>query len=180
MPFWTSTAWATSCTGPCPACLFITAPGALTDALGEAIYQVTGHSAELSTTGGTSDGRFIKRIARELVEFGPVNATIHKLNECVEVAHWNRWPRFTSALWKSCCWPEPSRRSRRIAQRAGRVATLEGVTGQHGMQLLRRVQALIAAVGGCRLLHGRHTGGGSAAGTPACAAAIRPQHAMPR
>lgn len=56
---------------------FITAPGALTDALGEAIYQVTGHSAELSTTGGTSDGRFIKRIARELVEFGPVNATIH-------------------------------------------------------------------------------------------------------
>ncbi|NWK79011.1 succinyl-diaminopimelate desuccinylase [Aquitalea sp. LB_tupeE] len=66
---------------------FITAPGALTDALGEAIYQVTGHSAELSTTGGTSDGRFIKRIARELVEFGPVNATIHKLNECVEVAH---------------------------------------------------------------------------------------------
>jgi succinyl-diaminopimelate desuccinylase len=66
---------------------FITAPGALTDALGEAIYQITGRSAELSTTGGTSDGRFIKRIARELVEFGPVNATIHKLNECVEVAH---------------------------------------------------------------------------------------------
>lgn len=66
---------------------FMTAPGALTDALGAAIYQVTGHCAELSTTGGTSDGRFIKRIARELVEFGPVNATIHKLNECVEIAH---------------------------------------------------------------------------------------------
>ncbi len=66
---------------------FITAPGALTDALSSAIHQVTGQSAVLSTTGGTSDGRFIKRIARELVEFGPVNATIHKLNECVEVAH---------------------------------------------------------------------------------------------
>ncbi|RQO72942.1 succinyl-diaminopimelate desuccinylase [Aquitalea sp. FJL05] len=66
---------------------FITAPGALTDALSSAIRQVTGQTATLSTTGGTSDGRFIKRIARELVEFGPVNATIHKLNECVEVAH---------------------------------------------------------------------------------------------
>lgn len=66
---------------------FITAPGPLTDALSSAIRQVTGQTAALSTTGGTSDGRFIKRIARELVEFGPVNATIHKLNECVEVAH---------------------------------------------------------------------------------------------
>ncbi|OQS38308.1 succinyl-diaminopimelate desuccinylase [Chromobacterium haemolyticum] len=65
---------------------FLTQPGKLTEALGRAIVAVAGHQAELSTTGGTSDGRFIKRIARELVEFGPVNATIHKLNECVEVA----------------------------------------------------------------------------------------------
>ncbi|MBK0413869.1 succinyl-diaminopimelate desuccinylase [Chromobacterium haemolyticum] len=65
---------------------FLTQPGKLTDALGRAITAVAGRQAELSTTGGTSDGRFIKRIARELVEFGPVNATIHKLNECVEVA----------------------------------------------------------------------------------------------
>ncbi|MGR2660762.1 succinyl-diaminopimelate desuccinylase [Chromobacterium haemolyticum] len=65
---------------------FLTQPGKLTDALGRAIAAVAGRQAELSTTGGTSDGRFIKRIARELVEFGPVNATIHKLNECVEVA----------------------------------------------------------------------------------------------
>ncbi|POZ62381.1 succinyl-diaminopimelate desuccinylase [Chromobacterium alticapitis] len=62
---------------------FITPPGALTEALGRAIAEVSGARAELSTTGGTSDGRFIKRIARELVEFGPINATIHKLNECV-------------------------------------------------------------------------------------------------
>ncbi|NHR05509.1 succinyl-diaminopimelate desuccinylase [Chromobacterium haemolyticum] len=65
---------------------FLTQPGKLTEALGRAIVAVAGRQAELSTTGGTSDGRFIKRIARELVEFGPVNATIHKLNECVEVA----------------------------------------------------------------------------------------------
>ena len=65
---------------------FLTQPGKLTEALGRAIAEITGHQAELSTTGGTSDGRFIKRVASELVEFGPVNATIHKLNECVEVA----------------------------------------------------------------------------------------------
>jgi succinyl-diaminopimelate desuccinylase len=62
---------------------FITAPGALTNAISAAISEVSGVTPELNTTGGTSDGRFIKRIARELVEFGPINASIHKLNECV-------------------------------------------------------------------------------------------------
>ncbi|WP_024303296.1 succinyl-diaminopimelate desuccinylase [Pseudogulbenkiania sp. MAI-1] len=64
---------------------FLTEEGPLTRALERSIKQVMGVDAELSTTGGTSDGRFIKRIARELAEFGPVNASIHKLNECVEV-----------------------------------------------------------------------------------------------
>ncbi len=64
---------------------FLTEPGRLTHCLGAAIENCTGRRPELSTTGGTSDGRFIKRIARELVEFGPVNATIHKLNECVKI-----------------------------------------------------------------------------------------------
>ena len=41
---------------------------------------------ELSTSGGTSDGRFIAEICPQVVEFGPINATIHKINECVEVA----------------------------------------------------------------------------------------------
>ena len=41
---------------------------------------------ELSTTGGTSDGRFIADICNQVIEFGPLNATIHKLNECVGVA----------------------------------------------------------------------------------------------
>ncbi|AXK40433.1 succinyl-diaminopimelate desuccinylase [Crenobacter cavernae] len=64
---------------------FITEPGKLTAAIGAAISDVTGVTPELSTSGGTSDGRFIKRIAKELVEFGPINATIHKLNECIRV-----------------------------------------------------------------------------------------------
>lgn len=62
---------------------FLTQPGQLTDALSSAIVETSGVTPELNTTGGTSDGRFIKRIARELVEFGPINASIHKLNECV-------------------------------------------------------------------------------------------------
>jgi succinyl-diaminopimelate desuccinylase len=64
---------------------FLTEPGRLTDAISAAIREVTGVTPELSTSGGTSDGRFIKRIARELVEFGPINATIHKLNECIKI-----------------------------------------------------------------------------------------------
>ncbi len=65
---------------------FFTAPGALSEALTGAIAAETGVQAELSTTGGTSDGRFIARICPQVVEFGPCNATIHKINECVAVA----------------------------------------------------------------------------------------------
>lgn len=65
---------------------FLTEPGALSQALQAAILSETGVQAELSTTGGTSDGRFIAGICPQVVEFGPINATIHKLNECVAVA----------------------------------------------------------------------------------------------
>ncbi len=61
---------------------FLTEPGSLTTALSGAIAEVTGVTTELSTTGGTSDGRFIARICPQVVEFGPINATIHKVNEC--------------------------------------------------------------------------------------------------
>jgi succinyl-diaminopimelate desuccinylase len=64
---------------------FLTKPGTLSDALQGAIKATTGVHAELSTTGGTSDGRFIAAICQQVVEFGPINATIHKLNECVAV-----------------------------------------------------------------------------------------------
>ena len=60
---------------------FLTTPGALVDAVREAILEETGLTAELSTTGGTSDGRFIARICPQVIELGPPNATIHKIDE---------------------------------------------------------------------------------------------------
>ena len=65
---------------------YITPRGSLVDAISEAIQESYGVTPELSTTGGTSDGRFIADICKQVVEFGPLNATIHKLNECVAVA----------------------------------------------------------------------------------------------
>jgi succinyl-diaminopimelate desuccinylase len=65
---------------------FLTRPGTLVDALSAAIADVTGVGPEVSTTGGTSDGRFIATVCPQVVEFGPPNATIHKINECIAVA----------------------------------------------------------------------------------------------
>jgi len=65
---------------------FLTPIGSLSEALVAAIRTETGVTPELSTTGGTSDGRFIATICPQVVEFGPVNATIHKIDEHVAVA----------------------------------------------------------------------------------------------
>lgn len=65
---------------------YITPRGNLVEAISEAIETAYGVSPELSTTGGTSDGRFIADICKQVIEFGPLNKTIHKLNECVGVA----------------------------------------------------------------------------------------------
>ena len=65
---------------------FLTASGALVDACLEAIKTTTGTDSQLSTAGGTSDGRFIAPTGAQVVELGPCNATIHKLNECVKVS----------------------------------------------------------------------------------------------
>ena len=65
---------------------FLTGKGTLVDAALTAIREVTGIDAELSTTGGTSDGRFIADLCPQVIEIGPVNATIHKIDECVEIA----------------------------------------------------------------------------------------------
>lgn len=65
---------------------FLTPEGSLVSAISGAIEQAFGVKPELSTSGGTSDGRFIADIAAQVVEFGPLNATIHKINECVAVA----------------------------------------------------------------------------------------------
>jgi succinyl-diaminopimelate desuccinylase len=65
---------------------FLTPRGDLCAALTDAIATEVGISADLSTTGGTSDGRFISEICPQLVEFGPINASIHKIDECIAVA----------------------------------------------------------------------------------------------
>lgn len=64
---------------------FLTPSGALVDATCAAVKRVQGIDAELSTAGGTSDGRFIAPTGAQVVELGPVNATIHKIDECVSV-----------------------------------------------------------------------------------------------
>jgi succinyl-diaminopimelate desuccinylase len=65
---------------------FLTTPGTLVDAVCDAIKQETGIDTVLSTTGGTSDGRFIAQICPQVIELGPTNATIHKINEHLPVS----------------------------------------------------------------------------------------------
>ena len=64
---------------------FLTAEGELVQAAQKAIVEVTGKPSELSTSGGTSDGRFIAPTGAQVLELGPINATIHQVNECVSV-----------------------------------------------------------------------------------------------
>lgn len=64
---------------------FLTPKGTLSDAMADAIKAETGVTTELSTTGGTSDGRFIAQICPQVVEFGPPNGSIHKIDEHIEV-----------------------------------------------------------------------------------------------
>lgn len=64
---------------------FFTEPKELTHAVSAAVQHTTGLSPKLSTSGGTSDGRFIAPTGAQVVELGPLNATIHKVNECVKV-----------------------------------------------------------------------------------------------
>ena len=71
---------------------FLTGRGVLADAVSAAIQAETGLTTELSTTGGTSDGRFIAAICPQMVEVGPVNATSHKIDECIAV---DALPRLT-------------------------------------------------------------------------------------
>ncbi len=65
---------------------YLTPRGKLVAALEQSIRATTGVDAQLSTTGGTSDGRYIADICAEVAEFGPLNATIHKVDECIAVA----------------------------------------------------------------------------------------------
>ncbi len=64
---------------------FLTAAGELLDATIASIKEITGITPEVSTGGGTSDGRFIAPTGAQVVELGPLNQTIHKIDECVKI-----------------------------------------------------------------------------------------------
>ena len=64
---------------------FITKPGVLIDATREALQEICHIEPELSTTGGTSDTRVIAPYGVEVIELGPINATIHQINECIDL-----------------------------------------------------------------------------------------------
>ncbi len=72
---------------------FLTAEGRLIDAVKQAVDEILGITPALSTAGGTSDGRFIAPVGAQVVELGPVNATIHKINECIEIGDPDRLSR---------------------------------------------------------------------------------------
>ena len=77
---------------------FLTEPGTLVAAVREAVAEVTGGEPELSTAGGTSDGRFIAPTGAQVVELGPVNATIHQVDERVAAADLDRLHAIHTAL----------------------------------------------------------------------------------
>lgn len=69
---------------------FLTRPGELVDAIVKSVQDSVNITPELSTSGGTSDGRFIAQMGTQVVELGPINATIHQINECVEAESLNQ------------------------------------------------------------------------------------------
>ena len=80
---------------------FLSTPGKLTEAVKQSVQAHAGYSPQLSTGGGTSDGRFIIDICPEIVELGPVNASIHKLNEHIELAAFEKLPRIYLDILRS-------------------------------------------------------------------------------
>jgi succinyl-diaminopimelate desuccinylase len=87
---------------------YLTPKGSLVDAVRTAISNVTGIQPELSTSGGTSDGRFIADICPQVVELGPHNATIHKINEYVEVDDLDKLPEIYRRILESLLLKQPS------------------------------------------------------------------------
>jgi succinyl-diaminopimelate desuccinylase len=89
---------------------FLTPRGALVDAVTAAVQAVAGVEPVLSTSGGTSDGRFLARLAREVVEFGPLNDSIHKIDEHVRIADLDPlsmiFERTILAMWDGPASPE--------------------------------------------------------------------------
>jgi succinyl-diaminopimelate desuccinylase len=80
---------------------FFTPPGPLSEAMIRAVTEITGKAPELSTIGGTSDGRFIAPTGSQVIELGVVNSTIHKVNECVSVVEIDTLHRMYLALLRN-------------------------------------------------------------------------------
>jgi hypothetical protein len=91
---------------------FYTQPGPLSDAVTQAVREVTGRAPKLSTGGGTSDGRFIATLGTQVVELGVTNRSIHKVNESVRSRRSTPCTPCTCGCW-SACWPEAVRPERR-------------------------------------------------------------------
>jgi succinyl-diaminopimelate desuccinylase len=85
---------------------FLTKPGPLTAAIQTAVREATGLDPELSTSGGTSDGRFIAPYGIDVVELGPLNETIHKVNEVVSIADLERLERIYFRIAELLLLPE--------------------------------------------------------------------------
>lgn len=77
---------------------FLTGPGALREAVWKTLESLCGLTPEASTGGGTSDGRFIAPLGAEVVEFGPINASIHKIDECVSIKDLEQLPEIYLAI----------------------------------------------------------------------------------
>jgi succinyl-diaminopimelate desuccinylase len=94
---------------------FLTPPGPLVDALSASVQSIAGVTPSLSTSGGTSDGRFLAKLAREVVEFGPLNDSIHKIDEHVRVSDLEPlseiYERTVLAIWQKSA-SERAKRSR--------------------------------------------------------------------
>ena len=84
---------------------YLTAKGKLVDAITRAIKEVTGVDTALSTSGGTSDGRFIADICSQVVEFGPTNASIHKIDECIRLDELEDLPKIYLRLLENLLLP---------------------------------------------------------------------------
>ena len=85
---------------------FLTPAGALVDAARSAIRQVMGIETQLSTSGGTSDGRFIAPTGAQVLELGPLNATIHQIDECVGVRELDQLDRIYLGVLEQLLQPE--------------------------------------------------------------------------
>ena len=80
---------------------FLSTPGKLTEAVKRAVQAHAAYIPQLSTAGGTSDGRFIVDICPEIVELGPINASVHKLNEHIELSAFEKLPRIYLDILRS-------------------------------------------------------------------------------